>query len=46
MNPRDRLARRSRARGFTILELMMALAVTAILAMLAVPSMRDYFICI
>ncbi len=42
MNPRDRLARRSRARGFTILELMMALAVTAILAMLAVPSMRDY----
>ena len=42
MKARDRYTPRRRARGFTILELMMALAVTAILAMLVVPNMRDY----
>jgi type IV fimbrial biogenesis protein FimT len=42
MNAVSRFRVRHRARGFTVLELMMALTVTAILAMLVVPSMRDY----
>lgn len=42
MNAVSRFGIRRRARGFTMLELMMALTVTAILAMLVVPSMRDY----